>query len=93
MPAVFLPKTKWRNYAETVVAEDSCRENYVSARQQAKVVQEQFEGEARLGAMLEMPMSEAVEKFGKSLAIASLGPWKNAMVHTGSYMMQHMGWM
>ena len=86
MPAFFLPKTKWRNYAETVVAEDSCRENYVSARQQAKVAQEQFEGEARLGAMLEMPMSEAVEKFGKSLAIASLGALEK---RDGSYRVIH----
>ena len=86
VPAVLLPKTKWRNYAETGVAEDSCRENYVSARQQAKVVQEQFEGEARLGAMLKMPMSEAVKKFERNLAIASLGALEK---RDGSYRVIH----
>ena len=53
VPAVFERKEKWRRYAEESL-DAQTRENYISATQQANVVQEQFLAEAELGAMVEM---------------------------------------
>ena len=49
------------------------RENYISAKQQAELVQQQFLAEAQLGAMAEMSLESAKAKFGNDLAVASLG--------------------
>ena len=71
VPAVFERKEKWRKYAEEDT-DDQVRENYISAKQQARVVQEQFVEESKLGAMVEMRWEEARERF-PDLVVASLG--------------------
>ena len=91
VPAVFDKKTKWRTYAE----EDSlevCTEidgdNYLSAKDHADVVQQQFEAEAELGAMQELPADVARARYGRNFAVASLGPIKEK---DGSYRVIHDG--
>lgn len=73
VPAVFDKKTKWRQYKEEEGNLDLDRENYLSAREHANLVQQQFEAEAALGCMVEMPLDVAKRKFGEDLALASLG--------------------
>ena len=70
VPAVFERNEKWRRYAEESL-DAQTRENYISATQQADVVQEQFLAEAKLGAMVEMRRVD-VEKRFDNLVIASL---------------------
>lgn len=45
----------------------------MSARDHASLVQKQFEAEAALGCMVEVPLEDAKRKFGDRLALASLG--------------------
>lgn len=73
VPAVFDKKLKWRQYREEDCEPGLERDNYLSARDHASLVQKQFEAEAALGCMLEMPMDDAKQKFGERLALASLG--------------------
>ena len=73
VPAVFEKKIKWRQYKEEESSLDMERDNYLSARDDARLVQKQFETEAAMGCMIEMPLSEAKQKFGDRLALASLG--------------------
>ena len=73
VPAVFEKKIKWRQYKEEESSLDMERDNYLSARDHARLVQKQFETEAAMGCMIEMPLSEAKQKFGDRLALASLG--------------------
>ena len=86
VPAVFERKAKWRKYAEEDT-DDQVRENYISAKQQASVVQEQFVEESRLGAMVEMRWEEARERF-PDLVVASLGAIEKK---DGSYRVIHDG--
>ena len=73
VPAVFDKKLKWRQYKEEESEPDLERENYLSARDHASIVQKQFEAEAALGCMVEVPLEDAKRKFGDRLALASLG--------------------
>ena len=73
VPAVFEKKIKWRQYKEEERSLDMERDIYLSARDHARLVQKQFETEAAMGCMIEMPLSEAKQKFGDRLALASLG--------------------
>ena len=73
VPAVFEKKIKWRQYKEEESSLDMERDDYLSARDHARLVQKQFETEAAMGCMIEMPLSEAKQKFGDRLALASLG--------------------
>ena len=86
VPAVFERKEKWRRYAEESL-DAQTRENYISATQQANVVQEQFLAEAELGAMVEMRLDEAQERFD-NLVIASLGAIEKK---DGTYRVIHDG--
>eukprot|EP00435_Cladocopium_sp_Y103_P010320 s1590_g2.t1 len=52
VPAVFERKEKWRTCPKENM-DDQVRDNYISAKQQAKVVQEQFVEESMLGATVE----------------------------------------
>ena len=45
----------------------------MSAKDHADIVQTQFQEEAKLGAMVELPLSEARERFGDRLVLACLG--------------------
>ena len=67
-PAVFDKKTKWRQYEEEDGDPDLERENYLSAREHANLVQKQFEAEAALGCTVEMPLDVAKRRFGEDLA-------------------------
>ena len=87
VPAVFEKKTKWRRYAEDAEGQ-ILRENYISAKQHAEMVQRQFLAEAELGAMEEMSLESAKAKFGKDLAVASLGAIEKK---DGSYRVVHDG--
>ena len=55
---MFEKKTKWRRYAEDAEGQ-ILRENYISAKQHAEMVQRQFLAEAELGAMEEMSLESA----------------------------------
>ena len=90
VPAVFDRKTRWRKYEEEECDWRCDRENYVSARDHAAVVQRQFEEEEKLGAMLQLDLAEAQARFGEQLAVASLGAIekKNGtfrVVHDGTH--------
>ena len=87
VPAVFEKKTKWRRYAEDADGQ-ILRENYISAKQHAEMVQRQFLAEAELGAMEEMSLESAKAKFGRDLAVASLGAIEK---QDGSYRVVHDG--
>ena len=92
MPAVFEKKTKWRPYWKEDCLEtcrDSDRENYLSAKDHAAVVQQQFEAEAKLGAMLELSVEEAQAKYGRNFAIASLGALRKRMAPSAWCMTGH----
>ena len=73
VPAVFDKKLKWRQYKEEESEPDLGRENYLSARDHASLLQRQFEAEAALGCLVEVPLEDAKRKFGDRLALASLG--------------------
>ena len=90
VPAVFDRKTKWRKYEEEECDWRDDRQNYVSARDHAAVVQRQFEEEEKLGAMLQLDLAEAHARFGEQIAVASLGAIdkKNGtfrVVHDGTH--------
>ena len=88
VPAIFERKTKWRKYPEECFAEGCDRENYLSAKEHALEVQEQFLAEAEEGAMVEIPLSEAIASYGPKLSIASLGAIEKK---DGSYRVVHDG--
>ena len=71
--AVFERKTSWRKYPEERLAERCDRENYLSAKEHAQEVQQQFLAEAEEEAMIEMPIQEALALYGADLSVASLG--------------------
>lgn len=73
VPSVFERKSRLRKYEEETCPWDSDRDNYVSARAHAAAVQQQFEDEAKLGAMERLSLEEARAKCGDRLAVASLG--------------------
>ena len=72
VPAVYTAKKTWRHYQEDEEAEPGLRDNYTSAKDNAAVVQAQFEKEAKLGAMIEITVAEAEQEWG-SISVASLG--------------------
>ena len=71
-PAVFEPKTKWRNYEGELEADLYMCSNYPTAIVNADVLEQQFEEEEKLGAMVKMPQVAAQERYGAGLRIASL---------------------
>ena len=60
----------------------------MSAKEHALEVQEQFLAEAEEGAMVEIPLSEAIASYGPKLSIASLGAIEKK---DGSYRVVHDG--
>ena len=89
-PALFFRKTKHRKFVGAAEQlSDEPRLNYPSAREHELKIEEQFEKEISLGAMIEMPLDEARSRYGDSLSIASLGAIPKAddtvrVVHDGS---------
>ena len=88
VPAVFEEKTRFRKYGEDADWEDTVRENYLSAKDHADIAQTQCQEEAKLGAMVELPLSEARERFGDRLVLASLGAIEKK---DGTYRVIHDG--
>ena len=88
VPSVFEKKEKWRKYDSGFCEPGAERENYLSAREHAGEVQQQFQAEAALGAMVEVTTAEARAQFGKQLAVASLGALEKK---DGSYRVVHDG--
>ena len=87
--AVFDKKTTWRTYTEEdclEVCREIDRDNYLSAKDHADVVQQQFEAEAELGAMQELPADVAHARYGRNFAVASLGAIEKK---DGSYRVIH----
>ncbi|CAE7746198.1 unnamed protein product, partial [Symbiodinium necroappetens] len=90
VPAVFERKTKWRKYPEECLAEGCDRENYLSAKEHALEVQQQFLAEAEEEAMIEVPTAEALASYGSKLSVASLGAIEKKdgscrVVHDGTH--------
>ena len=88
IPAVFNRKNRWRKYALGDFELGDCRENYLSARQHAEHVHQQFLEEEKLGAMIEVPLEEAQREYGQQLAVASLGAIEKK---GGAYRVVHDG--
>ena len=88
VPSVFEKKEKWRKYDSGFCEPGAERENYLSAREHAGEVQQQFQAEAALGAMVEVTTAEARAQFGKQLAVASLGALEKK---DGTYRVVHGG--
>ena len=88
VPSVFEKKEKWRKYDSGFCEPGAERENYLSAREHACEVQQQFQAEAALGAMVEVTTAEARAQFGKQLAVASLGALEKK---DGTYRVVHGG--
>ena len=88
MPAVFERKMRWRRYEEEGAEWGLDRENYLSAKTHAAEVQSQFQEEEKLGAMVEMDVSEAKARYGNRLAVASLGAIEKK---NGTYRVVHDG--
>lgn len=72
-PEVFGPKVKWRDYEGEKDPDPVMRSNYPTAAQHADILERQFEDEAKLGAMVKMPLDEAKQRYGSKLRVASLG--------------------
>ena len=93
VPAVFEKKTKWRTYAEEdslEVCREIDRDNYLSVKDHASIVQQQFEAEAELGAMQELPADKARARYGRNFAVASLGAIEkkdgsHGVIHDGTH--------
>jgi len=79
---------RWRRYEEEGAEWGLDRENYLSAKTHAAEVQSQFQEEEKLGAMVEMDVSEAKARYGNRLAIASLGAIEKK---NGTYRVVHDG--
>ena len=88
VPAVFERKMRWRRYEEEGAEWGLDRENYLSAKTHAAEVQSQFQEEEKLGAMVEMDVSEAKARYGNRLAVASLGAIEKK---NGTYRVVHDG--
>ena len=90
VPAVFERKTKWRKSPEERFAEgcDRDRENYLSAKEHAQRVQQQFLKEAEEEAMIEMPVLHSRALYGADLSVASLGAIEKK---DGTYRVVHDG--
>ena len=88
VPAVCERKTKWRKYPEECLAEGCDRESYLSAKEHALEVQQQFLAEAEEEAMIEVPTAEALASYGSKLSVASLGAIEKK---DGSYRVVHDG--
>ena len=89
-PSVFEPKTKWRNYEGELEADLHMRSNYPTAIVNADVLEQQFEEEEKLGAMVKMPQVAAQDRYGAGLRIASLGAIQKAdnsfrVIHDGTH--------
>ena len=82
VPAVYTAKETWHHYPEEE-AEPGLRDNYTSAKDNAAVVQEQFEKEAKLGAMIETTLPKAEKEWGP-ISVASLGA-----IEDGSFRVIH----
>jgi hypothetical protein len=74
--AVFNEKVAWRQYdaeQSEFLVDSGWRKNYPTAKQNAAVLEKQFEAEEELGAMVRMDLQEAQSRYGDRLRLASLG--------------------
>ena len=82
------PFSSTRQSGEECLAEGCDHENYLSAKEHALEVQQQFLAEAEEEAMIEVPTAEALVSYGSKLSVASLGAIEKK---DGSYRVVHDG--
>ena len=73
-PALFPRKSKHRIYPEADrVFDGELRDNYSSAKESAEQIEQQFEQEVQMGAMVRCDLDQARAEYGDELTVASLG--------------------
>lgn len=86
--AVFSEKVSWRQYdseQSEYLVDSEWRQNYPTAKQNAAVLEKQFEAEEELGAMVRMDLQEAQSRYGSRLRLASLGAIQSLTVAFASF--------
>ena len=91
--AVLNEKVAWRQYdaeQSEFLVDSEWRKNYPTAKQNAAVLEKQFEAEEELGAMIRMDLQEAQSRYGDRLRLASLGAIQKSddsfrIIHDGTH--------
>ena len=91
--AVFHEKVAWRRYdaeQSEFHVDGEWRKDYPTAKQNAAVVEKQFEAEEELGAMVRSDLQDAQSRYGDRLRLASLGAIQKSddsfrIIHDGTH--------